>query len=122
MNVTKPETIAPLWYLTWTANERNKKNTVVALMLASAKEATSSTVGGTDLSDKVSSDRQLAVVGRDNHQSRAKSTGPSLLLNSASQSFITKRITIKSWHCQEPVHVSVGIVEGTLVNFGEPVD
>ena len=62
------------------------KDTVVALMLASAKEATSSTVGGTDLSDKVSSDRQIAVVGRDNHQSRAKSTGPSLLLNSASLS------------------------------------
>ena len=34
MSVTKPETIAALWYLTWTANEQNKRNTVVVLMLA----------------------------------------------------------------------------------------
>ena len=42
------------------------KDTVVALMLASVKEAMTSTVGSSDLSDKVSSDRQFAVVGRCN--------------------------------------------------------
>ena len=40
MNVTKPETITALWYLAWTANERNIRNTVVAIMLASAKDST----------------------------------------------------------------------------------
>ena len=33
MKITKPETITGLWYLAWTTNERNKKNTVVAIQL-----------------------------------------------------------------------------------------
>ena len=31
--IAKPETITGLWYLAWTTNERNKKNTVVAIQL-----------------------------------------------------------------------------------------
>ena len=40
MNVTEPETITALWYFAWTANERTKRNAVVAIMLANAKDST----------------------------------------------------------------------------------
>ena len=33
MKITKPETITGLWYLVWTTNAQNKKNTVVAIQL-----------------------------------------------------------------------------------------
>jgi hypothetical protein len=39
MNVTKPEMKTALWYWAFTAEARNHKNIVVAIMLARAKDS-----------------------------------------------------------------------------------
>jgi len=40
MKVTKPEMMTALWYWDLTAKERNQRYTVVAIMLAKAKDNT----------------------------------------------------------------------------------
>ena len=44
MKVTSPEVSTALLYLSWTANERNHKYMVVAIMLARAKDSVLYTV------------------------------------------------------------------------------